>query len=61
MKNSFSLEEMLEAIHELEKVWMYEKTNYRGVLSPEEISLVDKQPCSYGISLGVLRKIFQES
>ena len=58
MKTHFTQTELLAAVTELQKVWHYEKSRYEKNLSQEEINDLDQLTISYGISLGILRKLF---
>ena len=60
IKKTFSQQELLDAIVELEKVWLYEGKCYEeNFLDQREITKLDAKRISYGVNLGILRKIFQ--
>lgn len=65
MSMSFTQNEMFLAMVELKKVWDYERYKYNiclfnGHYIKEDVLNTDKKEISYGINLGVLRKIFAE-
>jgi len=62
MKNFFTQEELLSAILELRKIWEYEKSTYDGSFLTElDFARLDDRTVGYGIRLGALRKIFDET